>query len=443
MLPYLVVVALIALLFVWPAWRSFRREEEEARVLLAKAVAAGQQEPSTLRPYVDPGRCMGSGACVTACPEGVILKVIDGRATVVNASACVGHGACVDACPMSALRLRFGSERRGVDLPEVGPDFQTNVPGIYIAGELGGMGLVANAARQGSEAVEYLARGLPRREGDALDLIVVGAGPAGIAASLTARQKGLAHVVLEQDALGGSILHYPRHKVVMSHGLQLPGRPPVRASTIQKEDLVALLVDAVREAGLPVAEHERVEAVGLGPDGLLHVRTSTRTLRAARVLLAVGRRGTPRTLGVPGEELPKVAYRLLDPELVQHSHVLVVGGGDSALEAACALAEQPGNRVSLSYRGTNFARAKLGNVGRLQEAADAGRVQLLLGTQVTAILPDRVTLDGPEGTVVLPNDRTWVFAGGVLPTAFLRDTGVALHRHHGDRVVDLDATDPG
>ncbi len=437
MIAYIAVAVAIAFLFVGPAWRRFRLEEEEARLLLAEALAAGTHEPTTIRPFIDVRRCMGSGSCVAACPECDVLKVIDGKAVVVNGSRCVGHGACVAACPVKAIELRFGSERRGIDLPAVADDFQSNVPGLYIAGELGGMGLIANAVRQGVQATGYASARLAPVKADELALIIVGAGPAGIGASLAAKRNNLAHVVLEQDDLGGSILHFPRKKVVMSHGLALPGRAKIPSSTVSKEELVDLFSQVVREEQLPICEQEGVLGVTRGADGWFEVKTTKRTLRAPRVILAVGRRGTPRRLGVEGEEQAKVQYRLLDPELVQHSHLLVVGGGDSALEAACSLAEQPGNRVTLSYRGQALARAKAANVARLHAAVAAGTVDLRLGTEVASIAPDRVTLIGGAEPIELPNDLVYVFAGGVLPTDFLRTAGIDLQRHFGGRVETL------
>jgi thioredoxin reductase len=312
------------------------------------------------------------------------------------------------------------------------------VPGLFVAGELGGMGLIANAVRQGEQAVAALLAGpRARADGEALDLVIVGAGPAGIGASLAARRAGLRHLVLEQDAFGGSILHYPRKKIVMAHGLALPGRCRLPAATITKEELVALFAAVVREEALPVFEGERVIGVSRRDDGLFEVRTERRALVAARVLLAVGRRGTPRRLDVPGEELEKVAYRLLDPERIQHQHVLVVGGGDSALEAALALAESPGNRVLLAHRAEDFPRVKKKNRENLEQAEALGAVQVRRATRVREILPDRVILDTPTGEEVLPNDLVYVFAGGVLPTELLREAGLRIERHFGDRVESL------
>jgi thioredoxin reductase/Pyruvate/2-oxoacid:ferredoxin oxidoreductase delta subunit len=429
---YIGLVVVIGLIFVWPAWRTFRREESEARALLAQAQRDGRHEPISIRPWVDPESCMASGICVKVCPEVTVLQVIDGTAQLVSGADCVGHGACEVSCPVNAVDLRFGSERRGVDLPAVAPDFQSNVPGLYIAGELGGMGLIVNAVKQGAQAAGNLCTGLDRRSG-VLDLVIVGAGPAGIAASVEAKDRGLDHVVLEQDAFGGSILHFPRKKIVMAHGLELPGQPSLGAGTISKEDLIDLLGKVVDDHDLPICENERVDAIGRDGEDFL-VTTSQREIRTRRVLLAVGRRGTPRKLGVPGEELEKVAYRLLDPELVHHQHVLIVGGGDSALEAAVAIAESPGNRITLSYRKDRFSRPKPKNVKLLMKAVEAGLVELALGSTVREIAPDRVVLDGQDGELVLANDRVYVFAGGVLPTAFLAKAGIRIERHFGDRI---------
>lgn len=433
--PYLIAVGAIGVVFVLPAFLAFRKEEAVARAELDKAEAAGRREPVSIRPWVDPSRCMGSGACVSACPENRVLQVLDGQATLVNASACVGHAACEDACPMNAIELVFGSEKRGVDLPEVGSDFSSNVPGLFIAGELGGMGLISNAVVQGIQAVSQLRRGLTKGT-NPVDLVVVGAGPAGIAAGLEARRAGLRVEVIEQGEFGGAIRHYPRAKLVMSHGFQLPGRRRVPSGTMSKEELIAELSDAVADGELPIAEHERV----LGVErlrGRLIVRTDARTLECTRVLLAVGRRGTPRTLGCPGEDLEKVAYRLLEPAYHDHQHVLVVGGGDSAVEAAVALADVPGTTVTLSYRRVQLTRPKQANLDRLRDRVVDERVDVVLNSTVAAIHADRVLLSAPDGERVIANDAVYVFAGGVLPTAFLADAGVTLQRHFGKRIERL------
>lgn len=428
-----VVLALIGVFLVVPTWIKLHLQDRRARQKLESAVAEGRHEPPTIRPWLDPGRCMGSGACVTACPEHV-LQVIDGQMRVVDGAKCVGHGACVAACPTVAIELVFGSERRGIEIPAVGPDFQTNVPGIYIAGELGGMGLIANAVEQGAQALANAARGLPATPDGGFDVVVVGAGPAGLAAALAARQQGLRYALLDQEAFGGALRHFPRQKIVMTRPMELPGFGRVKLSTTRKEALIELFEEVVAKTGLEISAPERVDAVARDGAGFV-VTTDRRTLRASRVILAVGRRGTPRRLEVPGEDGEKVAYRLVDAELYQHQHLLVVGGGDSAIEAACDLADQPGNRVTLSYRGKELSRPKAANVERLRSATDSGRLTLLLESKVKKIGVDRVWVDQGDAEQVLPNDFVFVFAGGILPTAFLQKAGIDVATHHGKRVV--------
>jgi thioredoxin reductase/NAD-dependent dihydropyrimidine dehydrogenase PreA subunit len=435
LLLYLLVFSFIAVFLVWPTYRGMKREEDRARALRAEAIVQGRHEPVSIHPYVDLGKCMGSGACVQVCPEKTVLQIIDGAAQLVHGSSCIGHGACEAACPVNAIELVFGTERRGIDLPQVGPDFQTNVPGLYIAGELGGMGLIANAVRQGVEAVENLSENIEGSAEVSLDLVVVGAGPAGLGAALEAKRRGLRYLLLEQEEFGGAIRHYPRQKLVMSRPLIFPGFGKVDHKTIRKEALITLLEKIVRETGLEIASGERVDAVSPLPGGF-QVTTAKRVVSTKKVLIAIGRRGTPRRLGVPGEDLEKVAYRLLEPEEFSHNHVLVVGGGDSALEAALALAEQPDCSVHLSYRKGVFSRARAENQARLQQAADAGRVKVLWSSEVVEIGPDRVTIRREGESLDIPNDFVFIFAGGVLPTPFLVQMGIGLNTHYGKRVVE-------
>ena len=428
---YLVVLAVIFVVFLLPALFAFWREERDARAELANAIATGRHEPLSIRPWVDPDRCVGCATCVTACPEGKILRVIDGLAVVVASSSCVGHGACEAACPTEALELVFGSDRRGVDIPAVSPDFQSNVPGLYIAGELGGMGLIANAVEQGRQAMEHIRRSKPSAPQGGLDVVVIGAGPAGVSAGLQAASSGLSHLVIEQSEHGGAIRQFPRKKLIMTRGFELPGVAKVPAGTLSKEELIAICERAV--AKFDMVEGESV--LGVTPvDGHFEVRTSKQVVRAARVLLSVGRRGTPRKLGVPGEDAEKVAYRLIEPEEWQYSHVLVVGGGDSAVEAAVALGAQPGNRVTLSYRQEQIQRPRPQNQELLRAAVERGEVSLLLGSTVTAITGDRARLVQGGEQVVIPNDRVFVFIGGLLPTGLLTECGIEVQRHFGKRV---------
>ena len=396
--------------------------------MLQEAVAAGLTEPPTLHPVVDLAMCMGSGACVRACPEQA-LGIIDGHAMLINPTLCIGHGACAPACPGGAIKLVFGTARRGVEIPEVSPEFETNLPGIFIAGELGGMGLIRNAIRQGVGAIAAVAK--RPRSGSRYDVVIVGAGPAGIAASLAAEQAHLQYVTVEQeDQPGGTTRHYPRHKVVMTAPMKLPLIDAIDARELSKEDLMEIWERIMDKVQPEIHFSERMEEI-IPEDAGFTLRTSKSSYRAGSILLAVGRHGTPRKLGVPGEDLSKVVYRLSDSAQYRGLHVLVVGGGDSALEAALGIAAEPGTTVALSYRGSAFDRVKPKNRARLEQAVAAGALQLLMESTVRQIAPNAVMLRQGERDIALRNDAVIICAGGELPTPMLKKIGIKVEAHYG------------
>lgn len=407
-----------------------RRRRREARALgrLQQAQKSGLTEPVNLHPVVDALLCMGSGACTRACPEQA-LGIVSGRARLVNPAVCIGHGACAAACPTEAIKLVFGTERRGVDIPHVKPTFETNVAGIYIAGELGGMGLIRKAAEQGCQAIESIARN--RASADQLDVVIVGAGPAGLAATLAAMAHKLRFATVEQEgSLGGTVYHYPRNKIVMTQPMTLPIVGKVRLKETSKEALLAFWQGIVDRVGLPIRFGERVEGIAAVDRGFI-VSTSRARHPCRSVLLAIGRRGTPRTLGIPGEELAKVVYRLVDPEQYRGRHVLVVGGGDSAIEAALAVAAEPDAQVTLAYRGEVFARVKEKNRQRLEDAERSGLLAVRLRCNVTRVTEQQVLLESGCEPLVLQNDAVIVCAGGILPTPMLREIGVMVETKYG------------
>ncbi len=411
-------------------WRRRRRERGHFEVL-EQSRAAGYTEPISLHPVVDPLRCVGSASCSSVCPEQAI-GVVNGLAQLINPGACIGHGACAAACPFDAIQLVFGTEKRGVDIPQVGPDFQTNVPGVFVAGELGGMGLIHKAALQGERAIAQLAA--RRASASALDVVIVGAGPAGLAAALAATERGLRYVVLEQEEnLGGSILHYPRRKVAMTSPMTLPLVGKVAWREIAKEALVEFWAGVLRAQRLKIQFREAMSAIERDGEGYV-VSTSRSRYRARNMLLCLGRRGTPRKLKVPGEDLPKVVYRLIDPHQYRGRKVLVVGGGDSAIEAAVSIAEEAGAKVALSYRGAAFERVNPRNRQRLQAAQ--GVLQLLSST-VLSISAREVNLEDRGAKVRLPNDDVIVCAGGELPTAMLKSIGIHIETHRGTAPLAL------
>jgi thioredoxin reductase/NAD-dependent dihydropyrimidine dehydrogenase PreA subunit len=407
--------------------RHRRRREAGALKAMQQSQEAGMTEPPSLHPVIDQNICCGSGACVRACPEEA-LGIVNGKAQLVNPTVCIGHGACAATCPVEAITLVFGTEKRGIDIPYVKPSFETNVPGIYIAGELGGMGLVRKAAEQGKQAIESLAKGA--RGGGELDVVIVGAGPAGLSATLGAMDKKLRFATLEQeDSLGGTVYHYPRNKIVMTQPVDLPLVGKARLGEISKESLLAFWQDIVERVGMPINFGERVEKVCREANGFI-VTTNRAEYRSRSVLLAIGRRGTPRKLGVTGEDLPKVVYRLIDPEQYRGRHVLVVGGGDSAIEAAVAVAGVDAASVTLSYRGEAFGRVKQKNREQLAAAEAAGRVRVMLGSTVSRIAAEHVELDCGTG-LQLPNDVVIVCAGGILPTPMLKEMGIRVETKFG------------
>lgn len=423
----------IPLVILWLFWLLHSRHQtRRALAVLEEARLAGMTEPASLHPVIDPAFCLGCAACVKACPERSILGIVDGKARLIEPTHCVGHGACATACPTNAISLVFGTETRGVDIPYVSPKFETNVPGLYIAGELGGMGLIRNAIEQGRQAIWNVAAKAKsfNSSPDILDVLIVGAGPAGISAALGAMEKKLRFKVVEQDTLGGTVAHFPRGKLVMTAPAELPLVGKVKFGEISKEKLLAFWNDVVDETGLQIAFEERVDAVAREGDAFMVTTTKAR-YRARAVLLAIGRRGTPRLLGVPGEDLSKVVYRLIDPEQYVGQHVLVVGGGDSALEAAASIAGEAGTTVTLSYRGEAFGRARAKNRDRVDAAIAQGRLKTLLGSEVQRIETERVIVQTKEGIEEIRNDAVVICAGGVLPTQFLKDAGIEVETKYG------------
>jgi thioredoxin reductase/Pyruvate/2-oxoacid:ferredoxin oxidoreductase delta subunit len=403
-----------------------RRQEQQAEEAELAALRYGLNEPVTLHPVIDAERCMGSGACVAVCPESV-LAIRNGQASAIAAARCIGHGLCETACPTEAIKLVFGSSRRGVDLPRIKGNFETNVPGIYIVGELGGMGLIRNAFEQGRQCIDGIVKESRSRNGADYDVVIVGCGPAGLSASLNCLHEKLRFLTIEKEDVGGTVRYYPRKKLVMTSAVKVPGYGKLNFREVQKEDLIEVWEDIIRKTGLQVRTNETVREVKRRTGSAFEVVTAEGCYSASRVILAIGRRGVPRKLGVPGEDSAAVAYALREPEAYNNDRIVVVGGGDSAIEAALALAEQPGNVVRLSYRGENFARVKEKNLERIQAAAAKGQIELLMSTHVVEIGSDFVRYKTGAGAEQrIANDRVFVFIGGELPTKFLADCGVEM-----------------
>ncbi len=420
------VAALATAAIVLPYLMAFRRRNVRDVSRKAEATRLGIDRPVAQFPFIDPTRCIGCGTCVDACPEGDVLGVVGGTATVVNGFRCVGHAACEPACPVGAIEVGLGDLKGREDVPLLDEGYETTVPGLFVAGELGGLALIRNAVSQGrtvAERISQRSRSLGPRPDGVADVVVVGAGPAGLATGLTALERGLRPIVVEQEKdLGGTLLHYPRRKLVLVQPMDLPFQERLRASEYAKEDLLGVLQRLLQRARLGVRFGQRVVNVAR-EDGVFRVTTSAGELRARFVVLALGRRGTPRKLGVPGEDLPKVMYKLIDAESYEDQRVLVVGGGDSAVEAVLGLA-RVAREVTLSYRRDKLVRIKTKNEQRLAELKGRARVRMALPSEVESIADGSVRLSTPTGPLDLPNDYVFVFAGGEPPFAFLRQIGV-------------------
>jgi thioredoxin reductase/Pyruvate/2-oxoacid:ferredoxin oxidoreductase delta subunit len=432
-LPVWVVYAVLLVVTGVPFLWAYRRRERKTREAELEAEKYGLKEPATLYPIVDPYRCIGIGNCVKVCPEPNVLGMRAGQAIAVAPARCIGHGLCERVCPVDAIKLVFGTATRGVDIPRVKENFETNVPGIYVIGELGGMGLIHAAFEQGRQVIDGIINEKRSGPADALDVLIVGCGPAGLSASVNCIQRKMKFVTIDkEEAIGGAVRHYPRKKLVMTYPVKISGYGKLRIREIQKEELIELWEDVAAKVGLKVNAGETVSEVKWQPSGWFDVTTDKATYKTKRVIIAIGRRGVPRKLNVPGEDSPKVAYTLKEPEQFQNDKVTVVGGGDSAIEAALALSEQPGNAVRISYRKDRFSRIKPMNHQRIQDAISQRRVEVLWSTSLRAIESDAVVYgNGKSDTVRIANDYVFVFIGGELPTKFLKSCGIQIDTKFG------------
>jgi thioredoxin reductase/ferredoxin len=416
--------------FFFRYWRAQARTAAEA-LAAADRGALSSEGPKAQHPKIAMDSCIGCGSCVTVCPEGDVLALINGKAAIVNGHKCIGHGLCAEACPVGAITMVMAKPSAGSDLPVISEEYETNVENLFIAGELGGLALIKNAVNQGRDSIDAIARrlllaGSNGNDRELLDVAIVGAGPAGISASLRAAEHGLKAVTLERETVGGTVSKYPRAKLVMTSPVEFPLYGRFHKTALSKEELMGFWEKVIGRTDLNIHTSEGVDAVNKESDGLFHIRTAQGEYRSRAVVLAMGRAGTPRKLGVKGEELPHVLYRLIEADHYTDNDILIVGGGDSAVEAAMGLAYQRGNRVTVSYRKGEFSRLKDRNAKRIEEQIQLGTIKVLFNSMPIEFRVGRVAI-GCDGQVrELPNDFVWIFAGGTPPTEFLRASGIAF-----------------
>lgn len=397
------------------------------------AALQGAARAELRHPVVDLSRCLGCATCVAACPEDGVLELVHGQAAVVRGARCIGAGACERECPVDAITVTLGDTSDRRDIPALTPELEAaGTPGLFLAGEVTAHALIKTAVDHGVAVASEVASRVhadPVQDTDRYDLCIVGAGPAGLAASLEAKRQGLTFITIDQEErLGGTVARYPRRKLVTTQPIEIPLYGKFRQTSYAKEELTGLWETIAAEQELPIyggqtflgltrhAEEKSFTVHGSGGD-----------IRARHVCLALGRRGAPRRLGIPGENLPKVAYSLLDARSYEGRRVCVVGGGDSAVEAALALAEQEGSEVTLSYRKAAFLRVKGANEERLNKATARRAIRLALETNVVRIDEHHVDLVHANGALEqLANDEVFIMAGGIAPVEVLAKSGISF-----------------
>jgi thioredoxin reductase (NADPH) len=426
----LLIAALITLFFV----RRYLKQQELREVRAREAAQKGKLRsdgPQSQHPHIDTQYCIGCATCTTVCPEGDVLAMLGGQAVIVNGYKCIGHSLCAEACPVGAITMVMASPSMGADLPHLTPDYETSVQNLFIVGELGGLALIKNAVNQGRDCTDTIAARIPglrkgKPNSEVLDALIVGAGPAGISASLRAIERKLNYLTVDEGELGGTVAKYPRQKLVLTSPVELPLYGKFKKTELSKEDLLAVWAEILKKADFRFRNATKVEDIRKGEDGAFTVTTTKGEYRAHAVILALGKGGIPRKLGVKGEELPKVMYRLIEADHYVNKNILVVGGGDSAIEAAMGLAHQPGNKVTLSYRKESFTRLKDRNEKRIQESIQKGKVNVIFNSMPVEFKPSSVLIDVNGKQQEIPNDFVWIFAGGEPPTAFLKKIGVRV-----------------
>jgi putative YpdA family bacillithiol system oxidoreductase len=425
----LAITTLVATFFLRGYLKGLKDREEKAHRSAEKGKLYSE-EPKSQHPHIDTAYCIGCATCTTVCPEGDVLAMIAGKAAIVNGYKCIGHGLCAEACPVGAITMVMATPSMGSDMPYLTPEFETTIPNLFIIGELGGLALIKNAVNQGRDCVDTINSRIASlgasKSPDTYDVLIVGAGPAGIAASLRAIEDKLNYVTLEQDEVGGTVAKYPRQKLVMTSPVEFPMYGKFKKTELSKEHLLAFWDMVLNRSDFNVRTGEKVQNISRDDQGIFTVDSANNQYRSRAVVLALGRTGTPRKLGVKGEELPKVMYRLIEADHYVNKKILVVGGGDSAVEAAMGLANQSGNQVTLSYRKESFMRIKERNAHRIEQCMRSGKIKVMFNSIPVEFKLESVVIEVGGQLQEIPNDFVWIFAGGTPPNDFLKKIGVGF-----------------
>jgi thioredoxin reductase (NADPH) len=425
-----VVAVLVIGFFMRSYLKGQKKTEEQARAAAEKGKLYSSG-PQSQHPHIDANYCIGCAACTMVCPEGDVLAMLGGKAVIVNGYKCIGHSLCAEVCPVGAITMVMASPSMGADMPFLTPEYETSIKNLFIVGELGGLALIKNAINQGRECIDTIAKKAASQSGtgrfpDVYDVLIVGAGPAGISAALRATEKKLNYINIDEGEMGGTVAKYPRQKLVLTSPVEFPMHGKFKKTELSKEELLAFWQKVLQRADFKLRQGEKVEDIKKGEDRIFTVSTHKGQYRAQAVVLALGKSGSPRKLGVKGEELPKVMYRLIEADHYVNKKILVVGGGDSAVEAAMGLGHQVGNQVTLSYRKEAFSRLKERNTQRIQESMRKGKVKVVFNSIPTEFREKSVVLDVNGKREEIPNDYVWIFAGGEPPTAFLKKIGIGF-----------------
>ena len=413
---------LLIFAFTIPYLRKWNRKQSQTQEKLDEAIRIGANKALMQHPIIDLSRCIGCGICTKVCPEGEVLGLVGGKAVLINGSKCVGHEVCMESCPVGGIEVALGDISSREDIPQLTEALESNLKNVFIIGELGGLALIRNAVNQGNRVAMTIKNRLngskPKHP-----VVVIGAGPAGLSCAISLMEMDIPVLLLDQNEPGGTILQYPRRKLVMVQPIEMPGYGQMNNTEYSKEELLEIWDQIIASKKPNFQSGHQLRAIELENDTYM-VETSLDRIPAEFIVLALGRRGTPRKLNIEGEELSKVAYQLIDTEGYQNKHILVVGGGDSAVEAAVGLGQQTGNTVTLSYRKQNFTRIKTRNEEQIVKAQKNGWINILYESDLKSIQEKQVSIQTSDKQIALENDYVFIFAGGIPPFKLMDSIGV-------------------